>query len=44
MERDHMEDLHVDGRTIIKLIFIEWDMEAWDGSLWLTVGTGGGHL
>jgi hypothetical protein len=33
MERDHMEDLNVDGTTIIKLIFNEWDVEAWAGSL-----------
>jgi hypothetical protein len=33
MERDHMEDLHVDGMRIIKLIFNKWDEETWAGSL-----------
>jgi hypothetical protein len=44
MERDHMEELHVDGKTIIKLIFNKWDVEAWAGSLCLSVGTGGERL
>jgi hypothetical protein len=32
MERDYMEDMHVDRRTIIKLIFNKWDVKAWTGS------------
>jgi hypothetical protein len=44
MERDHMEDLKVDGRIMIKFIFNKWDVEAWAGSLWVRVGTGGEPL
>ena len=30
-ERDHLEDLGIDGRTMLKWIFIIWDGEAWSG-------------
>jgi hypothetical protein len=38
-ERDHLEDPGVDGR-----IFKKWDVGAWNGLVWLRIGTGGGHL
>ena len=28
----------------IKMDFRKWDVRAWTGSSWLTIGTGGGHL
>ena len=38
-ERDHL-----DGRTILRLIFRKWGVGAWTGSSWLRIGTRGGHL
>jgi hypothetical protein len=43
-ERDHLEDPGVDVRIIIGWIFRKWNVGAQTGSIWLTIGTGGGHL
>jgi len=43
-ERVHLEDPGVDGRIILSWIFRKWDVRAWTGSIWLRIGTGGGHL
>jgi hypothetical protein len=43
-ERDHLEETCVDRRIILRWIFRRWDGVAWTGSIWLRIGTGGGHL
>ena len=43
-ERDHLEGTRMDGRIILRWIFRQWDVGAWTGSIWLRIGTGGGHL
>jgi len=43
-ERDHWGDPRVDGRIILKWIFGKWDVGVWTGSIWLRIGTGGGHF
>jgi len=40
----HLEDPGIDGRIILRWIFRTWDVRAWTGSIWLRIGTGGGHL
>jgi len=44
MVRDHLEDLVVDERIVLRYIFKKWDGEARTGLLWLRIGAGGGRL
>ena len=39
-----LEDPGVDGRIISRRIFRKWGVREWTGSIWLRIGTGGGHL
>jgi hypothetical protein len=43
-ERDHLGDAGVDGRIILRWIFMKWDVGVWTGSSWLRIGTGVGNL
>ena len=40
MERDHLEDIRIDGSIVLKLAFKEWDREMWAGIIWLRIGAG----
>jgi hypothetical protein len=40
-ESDHLENLGVDGKITLTIIFKRWDREAWTGLIWLGIGTGG---
>jgi len=42
-EREGLEDPGVDGKIILLRIFRKWD-GVWSGSIWLKIGTGGGHF
>jgi len=39
-----LEDIGVNGRIMLKLIFKKWDGEANTGLIWLRIGTSGGLL
>jgi hypothetical protein len=43
-ERNHLEDLVVDGGIILKCIFKKWNGGVWTGLIWLKIGTGDGLL
>ena len=42
--KNHLENLVVDGRMILRWIFRKLDVGSWTGSVWLRTLTGGGHL
>ena len=44
MERDHSEELGVNGRIILKLILKKWHREAWAGCFWFKIGAVGRSL
>jgi hypothetical protein len=42
-ERERWGDVGVNGRIILRQIFIKWDVEVWTGLSWLKIETGGGQ-
>jgi len=44
MERDHLGDPGLDERIILRWIFRKLDVGVWIESIWLRIGTSGGHL
>ena len=43
-KREHMEDSGIDGKDNIKMDLQEVGIGVWTGSMWLRIGTSGGHL
>jgi len=43
-ERDHLEDVGVDGRIILKSILKKSFARSWIGLVWLRIGTSGGLM
>jgi hypothetical protein len=41
---NHSEDAGVDGKIILRLIFRNWNVGVWTGSMLLRLGIGGRHL
>ena len=39
-----MEGPVKDGRIVLRWIFRKWVVGVWTGLMWLSIGTGGGHL
>ena len=42
--RDLLVDPGLEGRTLLRWILRKWNIRARTGSIWLRIGTGGGHL
>jgi hypothetical protein len=40
-KRNHLEDVHVDGRIILKCILKKYNERTWTGLIWLRIETSG---
>ena len=43
-KRDHLKDIGIDGRIILKWILDKGDRESWTELIWLRIGTGSVYL
>jgi hypothetical protein len=43
-QRDHLGDIGIYGRIILKLIFKKYDVKSWTGFIWLRLETSYGLL
>ena len=43
-KRDKLKDPGIEGVMLLRRIFRKYDVGAWTGSIWLRIGTWGGHL
>jgi len=43
-EGDHFGRPGINGKIVLRWIFRKWNVGVWNGSDWLRIGTGGGHL
>jgi hypothetical protein len=41
-ERDHSEDLGVDGRIMFKYVLEKQDVRVWSGFVWIRIGISSG--
>jgi len=41
---DHFKESGVDGRIILKCLFMKWDVGVWTEWIWFRIGTGGRQL
>jgi len=44
MEREHLEDIVIDDRKLLKQILKLWVGEEWMGLVWVRIETGGGRM
>jgi hypothetical protein len=43
-KRDHWGDPGIDGKILLRRIFMKWDVEIWIRLIWLRIGKGDGQL
>jgi hypothetical protein len=43
-KRDHLGDPGLDGITILRMMFMKWNVGVWTALSWLRIKTGSEHL